>query len=70
MFDYINTWMGRDSKRNKVLWNSAKVGPIKSDFLRPKNYVKKIVLMMIGLLIALIGLVRKAKKCFGACKSF
>lgn len=69
MFDYINTWMGRDSKRNKVLWNSAKVGTIKSDFLKPKNYVKKIILMMIGLLIALIGLIKKVKKCLKACKA-
>jgi len=69
MFDYIKTWMGKDSKKNKVLWNSAKVSGIKSDFLRPKNYVKKMLFMLIGLLIAVIGLIKKFRKCFRGCSA-
>ena len=67
MFDYIKNWMGKDSKKNQVKWNSAKVAAINSDFLRPKNYVKKLILMAIGLLIAMIALMKRFKKCFRAC---
>jgi len=69
MFDYIKTWMSRDDKKNNVVWNSAKVSGIKSDLLKQKDYVKKIVLILIGVLIVLIGLIRKFKKCIKGCTS-
>lgn len=70
MFDYIKGWMGKDEKRNRVTWNSAKVPGIKIDLLKPKNYVKKIILMLISALIGLIVLVRKFKKVFKGCVAF
>lgn len=69
MFDYIKSWMSKDSKKNDVLWNSAKVGSIKTNFLKPKNYVKKIILMLIGLLVVLIGLVKKLRGCLKGCRA-
>lgn len=52
-----------DSKKNHVLWNSAKVSLLKTDFLQKKNYVKKIIFLLIGAVIALVALVKKLKRC-------
>jgi hypothetical protein len=68
MFDYIHGWM-KDSKRNQVPWNSGKVGSIKSDFLKAKNYVRKLIFMLIGGLVALYMLVKKLRKCWKGCTS-
>jgi len=67
MFGHIKDWMMKScSKKTPVLWNSAKVSGLKTDFLQRKNYVKKIALFLIGLLVALIALVKKWKKIFGS----
>lgn len=67
MFEHIKDWMvASGSKKNQILWNSAKVSGLKIDFLQRKNYVKKIILFLIGVLIGLIALVRRFKKLFGA----
>jgi len=67
MFEHIKDWMvASGSKKNHLLWNSAKVSNLKTDFLQNKNYVKKIILLLIGVLIALITLVKKCKKFFRA----
>lgn len=63
MFEHIKDWMAKDDcKKNRVLWNSAKVPLLKTDFLQNKNYVKKIILLLIAALIALVALVKKLKK--------
>jgi hypothetical protein len=67
MFGYINTWMGKEEKRNQVLWNSGKVGAIKSNFLKPKDYVKKFILIAIGVLIGLIALIKRLRRCIKVC---
>lgn len=69
MLDYITSWINRDSVKNKVLWNSAKVKGLKTDFLRQKNYITKFLLILIGLLIALIAFIKKFKKWFKVYKS-
>lgn len=67
MFGHIKDWMASSgSKKNNVLWNSAKVSGLKIDFLQRKNYVKKIILLLVGVLIGLIALVKRLKKLFGA----
>jgi hypothetical protein len=68
MFDYIHSWM-KDSKRHQVAWNSGKVGSIKSDFLKTKNYVNKLIIMLIGGLLALYVLIKKLRKCWKGCTS-
>lgn len=67
MFSYIRDWMEKtESKKNLVLWNSAKVSGLKTDLLKQKNYVKKFLLLMIGALIALIAITRRLRKYFKA----
>lgn len=67
MFEHIKDWMvTSESKKNHLLWNSAKVSGLKTDFLKKKNYVKKIILLLIGALITLVVLVKKLKKFFKA----
>jgi hypothetical protein len=67
MFGHIRDWMVKsESKKNLVLWNSAKVSVLKTDFLQRKNYVKKIILLLISLLIGLIAIIKKFKKFFSA----
>ena len=67
MFEHIKDWMASPtSKKNNVLWNSAKVSGLKINFLQRKNYVKKIILLLVGVLIALVALIKRFKKLFGA----
>lgn len=67
MFRHIRDWMVKsESKKNLILWNSAKVSVLKTDFLQRKNYVKKIILLLISVLIGLIAIIKKFKKFFSA----
>ena len=70
MFQHIFSWMNKsESKKNQVLWNSAKVSSIKTDFLYKKNYVKKYVLVLIGIITGLVFLVKKRTKIIKHCKA-
>lgn len=63
MFEHIKEWMGKDEgKRERVVWNSAKVVGVKTDFMHRKNYVKKVVLMLVAVLIAIIALAKRLKR--------
>ena len=71
MFKHIQTWICNDSARkNRILWNSAKVLKMKTNFLYNKNYVKKIILFLIGSILALIAIVKKLSKCKAFLKAF
>lgn len=67
MFDYINKWMSKDSKKSQITWNSAKVSGVKSDFMKQKNYVKKYILFFVAVLMGLIGIIKKLRKCYRNC---
>lgn len=64
MFSYVKEWIGREnSKKDLVQWNSAKASGLKTDILRQENYVKKMILMIIGGLIGLLSIIKRLRKC-------
>ncbi len=71
MFKHIQTWIFNDNARkNKTLWNSAKAVKMKTNFLYSKNYVRKIILFVIGAIFALIAIIKKLSKCKALLKAF
>ncbi len=67
MFDYINKWISKDSKKSQITWNSAKVSGVKSDFMKQKNYVKKYIFFFVAVLMGLIGIIKRLKNCYRNC---
>lgn len=71
MFKHIQTWIfNHNANKNNTLWNSAKAVKMKTNFLYSKNYVKKIILYVIGAILALIGIIKKLSKCKALLKAF
>jgi hypothetical protein len=61
--------MAADSKKNQVLWNSGKCGTFNYDVKSNRTYLKKTILYLVGILLAIIALVKKLKKCFAKCSA-
>ena len=62
MYKYIEGWTEKqNSSANRKTWNSAKVSNLKIDFLQKRNYIKKIILFVVGALICLLALIKKFK---------
>jgi hypothetical protein len=53
---------GMLSKKNQVKWNSAKVKTFRTNFLQNKNYIKRFIFILIGLLLILVKLVKMIRK--------
>jgi hypothetical protein len=61
--------MTAESKKNQVLWNSGKCGTFKLDVSPDKSYRKKVILYLVGILLGIIALIKKLRKCVSKCSS-